>query len=246
MYDIYEVVSNNALCSDIIRVLLNQGFLRKVERTVAPQKENVLLPVYAESECTYLRNGLPIESSIESIAKEFIGKVEDRKHWGKDLKIAVKEYGHDEVLKAFYEWAISQDNFLGPKPVFTFLKNIASVVGTVSKQVSSPALVRVDQRVAYVSDNKVFFSGDLRFRLSQLIKDYGEELVITAFETFYQDVEPKNIKWAHMEFIKRAPVMIETIKTQRAEQAKQALMVAQGYTKAREGVIEELEEDEDL
>ena len=77
----------------------------------------------------FLGNGMPIESNFEVICRENLGVTEEKKWWSKELKAAVKEYGHDDVLEAFYNWSINQGTFLGKKPVTMFLKNIGSYIG---------------------------------------------------------------------------------------------------------------------
>lgn len=194
----------------------------------------------------YIGNGLPIESNMEKISKEHLGLVDDKKDWGKALKQAVKDYGHDEVLTAFYEWSQSQGNTIIRKPIGNFLKNVGSHIGVVNKPVvSSPVLGRVEARVAFVSDNLIFFTGDYRFRLSALIREYGEELVIEAFEQFFQTVDDKEIKWASRNFIERAPVMIQTIVAKKEQERVAKEMLNLSYKQAQEGVLPELEDEEE-
>ena len=194
----------------------------------------------------YIGNHLPIETNLESMARDFLGVCEDRKLWKNELKAAVKEHGHDEVLNAFYEWASSQGNFIGRKPVTMFLKNAGSYVTRVNKpQVTSPVLDRIEQRIAYITDNKVFFTGDYRLRLSLLAKEHGHELVEAAFADFYQNVDDRGLPWAARDFLQRADVMIKTIKMKREEVSRQQALVASNYAAAAQAAVEEDEEEED-
>lgn len=191
----------------------------------------------------YLNNHLPIESSIESIAREYLTYVDDRKLWNKELKAAVKEYGHDQVLTAFYNWASTQTGSLNRKPVTTFLKNAASYM-QIKPMATNPALSRVESEAAYISDNRVFFTGDYRFRLALLVKDHGEISVIEAFKIFFQDVDDKGMPWAARDFLQKAPVMIQAIGRKKQEAAIQQAAIRQAYTAVKP--IEEYEQESEL
>jgi hypothetical protein len=246
---------------DLLKLLVRRGILRKVENEnssnvptviLKPLPEVKLISLPVENSDTYgnpyLSNHLPIESNFEAITKECLGMSEDRKQWTKELKAAVKEFGHDEVLNAFYFWASSQGTFMGRRPITFFLKNIGSHIsyGDAARKpsVTNPALDRVCQKVAYVSDNKVFFTGEYRVKLALLIKDFGEELVLTAFTDFYQDIEDRNIQWAARNFLERASVMVSIIAKKREEAKAQENLLKVTYQKATENV-EVLDEEED-
>ena len=193
----------------------------------------------------FLNNHEAIENNIETMCKENIGHCEDKKTWIKDLKAAVKEYGHDEILTAFYQWSLTQGNFLGRKPILAFLKNVGSHVSSVSKKPSAtnPILDRVEQKIAYITDNAVFFTGEYRFKLAGLLKDYGEELVLIAFADFYQNVEPRGVPWAARDFLQRASVMINTILQKREDAKRTADLLALAVSGAKQDVDEETEEE---
>jgi hypothetical protein len=190
---------------------------------------------------------MPIESNIEEMARNYLGTVEDRSKYKKSLQTAVKEYGHDQILEAFYQWSSSQGNFLGRNPVTTFLKNVGTYVNAVTSapKATNPILDRVEQRVAYVTENRVFFTGDNRMKLALLLNDFGEKDVLQAFEDFYQDVDDRNKAWAHRNFLERAHVMVGIIRQKRQEAQAQELLLKQAYATAGASVEPE-EEDEEL
>lgn len=196
---------------------------------------------------TALANGMPIESNIEKMAKEILGVCEDRKLWLKELKAAVKEYGHDELIVSFEAWASSQGVYMGRKPVTQFLKNVGSHVGTVNRPaVSNTSLDKLETRIAYITNNTVFFTGDYRLKLAQLLKDNGNEMVESAFADFFQNVDDKSLPWAARDFLQRAQIMINTIKMKKQEAAKQEATLNHAYAAAANSVEEVEEEDEGL
>ena len=191
----------------------------------------------------YIGNGKSIEANIEAICKEHLGICEDTKQWIKDLRQALSEYGHDDVLESFYEWSRSVGVFVGKRPVNAYLKNIESHISSLRKpKVTNPALERATQKIAYITDNKVFFTGEYRLRLALLLKDYGDDVVLQAFADFYQDVEDKNISWASRNFLERAETMISIIQRKRSEVAAQEALIAAQYAQAKDSV-EDVEED---
>ena len=195
----------------------------------------------------YLTNGMPIEGNMKKIADLHIGFCEDKTFWAKDLKAAIKEHGHDEVLSAFYDWSSSQTNFLGKKPISAFLKNASANIGMAVRkpQVTNINLDKVEKEIAYMSDNAVFFGGDYKMRLAVLIKDHGPLLVIDAFATFFQDVEPRSIPFAAKNFLERAEVIISTMNRQKAEEKRQLATLEATYRAAKNSVTPEPEEEEE-
>ena len=195
----------------------------------------------------FLKNHLAIEVNFEIIAKENLGLCEDRKDWLKTLKAAVKEYGHDQLIEAFYEWSIAQGSFMGRRPVTSFLKNIQNNISVAARKplVTNPSLAKVEERIAYISNNKVFFTGDYRVKLAALLKDFGPQLITEAFEQFFQDVEEKSINWAARDFLQRASVMITIIQRKKAEAKAQEDLLAATYQQAKESVEEVQEEEEE-
>jgi len=198
----------------------------------------------------FLNNHQSVENNFETIAKENLGICEPRKEFEKPLKLAVKEFGHDTLIEAFYNWTTSIGTFMGRRPVTAFLKNPSAHIGSVrvKPQVSNPVLSKTEERIAYVSDNKVFFTGDYRIKLAGLLKEFGSELVITAFEDFFQDLDEKGIQWAAREFLQRAPVMITTIQRKKSEAESAARLQAAAFAAAQQAVeaVPEEEEAEEL
>ena len=195
----------------------------------------------------FFKNHQAIEANLEIIAKENIGVCEERKEWLKPMKAAVKEYGHDAVLESFYEWSLAQGNTISSrKPVSLFFRNISnniSITGRRKPSVTNPSLTKVEERIAYITENRVFFTGDYRVKLASLLKDYGPELVLKAFEDFFQDVEDKSVNWAARDFLQRAEVMITVIKRVRSEEQASKQLMDKAYQKAQAGI--ELADDEE-
>ncbi len=264
MSDKYEIVSGaSPLAMDLVRLLEKQGFLRKIGETVkydnsSCEPAHVISPVvighYEKYENAsdgvdrFLKNHLSIESNFEVIAKENIGVCEDKKDFLKALKAAVKEYGHDAVLESFYEWSLAQgNNITSRKPVSFFLRNIANNISITGKKVpvvTNPSLIKVEERIAHITDNRVFFTGDFRVKLAVLLKDFGPELVLKAFEDFFQDIDEKGIPWAARDFLQRATVMISIIRRKQEEEKLHKQLVAEAYTKAQASVENEDDEEE--
>lgn len=258
---LFEFDTQNNTIGGIIDLLEKEGLLRRVEQPRSgtpvsecrlPQEERPLKIEESDNiPCVsgvnrFLNNHQSIESNIETIAKENLGLCEDRKDWLKDLKAAVKEYSHDQVLESFYNWSIAQGNFIGRKPVTSFLKNIGNNITSTARKplVTNPLLSRVEERIAYISENRIFFTGDYRVRLATLLKDYGAELVIEAFEVFFQDVEDKGINWASRDFLQRASVMITIIQRKKAEVEIQANL-QQAALEAAKNAVQQVQDIED-
>lgn len=194
----------------------------------------------------FLGNGMPIESNVESIAKVKLGVCEDRDKWKKELKLAVKEHGHDEILNSFHDWCDAQaGNFLGSKPVTTFLRNVGQNLTIKRPSVSSPLLDSTEKAIALLTNNTVFFSGSLRFKLASLLKEYGLTPVNQAFAEFWPTVDEKQVNWAARDFLQRAAVMINTIETRQKQAEQQKALVDTAYQQAKQNV-EPADEDEEL
>ncbi len=255
----------------IVQVLFDKGILRKVETHVAedpvstigssytqvpkiqsnvgpylnPSDPANLYPAPSDKE-KYLMNGMPIEANIKKISDEHIGFCEDKTFWVKDLKTAVKEHGHDEVLSAFYDWSSSQTGFLGKKPISAFLKNASANIGMAVRKpsVTNVNLDKVEKEIAYYSENAVFFGGDYKMRLAVLIKDHGPQTVVDAFKTFFQDVEPRSIPFAAKNFLERAELIINTMVRVKYEEARQQALLDASFKAAKNNVTSEPEEEE--
>ena len=253
----YEKITviDSQIVEDLLGILEDRKILRKVEYIPAVEiKSSAVhepvsvapIPLAVDGVDRFLKNHQAIEVNVETIAKENLGICEDRKDWLKTLKAAVKEYGHDQILEAFYDWSIAQGTFMGRRPVTSFLKNIQTNIHVSSRKplVTNPSLAKVEERIAYISDNRVFFTGDYRVKLAALLKDFGPSLVVDAFEQFFQDVEDKSINWAARDFLQRASVMISTIQRKKSEAEAQAQLEAAALAAAK-GAVEEVVEDED-
>jgi hypothetical protein len=267
--DTYQQILEGVWVSPLLEALVAGGAFRKVERGGTPISPALPVTVktitlgklgyLAATEETsenfsltegvdkYLSNHMPIEGNIEKISTENLGFFEEKRWWKKDLSTAVKQYGHDEVLSAFYEWSSSQSNFLGKKPITTFLRTVGSLVGMSHRKpaVSNPALDSVERDIAYKTDSRVFFTGDYRIRLARLLKDSGKNLVLEAFLTFYSSVDDKSIPFAAKNFLERADILIDTLKRQQHEQRMQESIAIAQMEAAKQQITEEPEETEE-
>jgi hypothetical protein len=250
----------------VVEALFDAGILRKTEKDERVVYQNRVIPNHVVTsldarepdlcvttveiakarDLPFLSNGLPIESNIEAISRESIGHCEDRKGWAKDVRAAAKNYGHDEVLTAFYFWSQAQNGFVGAKPVAAFLRNISQNIGlTAAKpRVTNPALERVLSEIAYRTDNKVFFQGNYKVLLAAFIKDNGESLVLEAFDEFYEQAsQEKTQAFAAKNFIEQAPLIITTIKRRKMERDQQEAKVKSAYQQAQ-SMVQDDEEPE--
>lgn len=192
----------------------------------------------------YTAAGYTLEKTITNISKDLLGVCEEQKKWDKSLRNAAKEYGHDEILQAFYDWASVQGVFLGRSPVTVFLKNVSTHVRPHTPRVSNPNLDRTEREIAKISDNLVIYTGEYRVRLAALINEFGSELVVEAFNNFLPMVDEKSRPYAARDFLLKAPVMIATIRSKKEEAERQKQAVSAAYTAAQESVDEETEENE--
>ena len=267
MSSYFEVTATDKLALAILDVLQESGQIKPYNQTLESyfQKKDFqkaetsqLSPAFAAPYgltepqkpaltglALYTSAGYTLEKTVERMAKDILGTCEDQKKWDKNLRNAVKEYGHDEILEGFYNWACAQGTFLGRNPVSQFLKNVSSYVRPTRATVSNPALERTERAIAYASDNLVIFTGEYRFRLAGLINEFGLENVTQAFKDFYATVDEKSRPWAARDFLLKAPVMIAVIQRKQAEadQAKQAVDAAYA---AAQGSVETEEEESEL
>lgn len=246
----------NTLSQSLLNVLITQGYLVEFTDDIRESGGFETIRIVSKEEAqtfkeqiqaTVVSAGMPIESNIEKLAKHYLGICEDRKLWVKELKAAVREHGHDEILTSFEQWAEAQGTFMGRKPVTQFLKNVGNNVGTVNRPaVTNPNLTQAETRIAYITNNAVFFSGDYRLKLAQLLKEHGNVLVEAAFAEFFQNVDDRGLPWAARDFLQRAQVIINTIKIKKQEAARQEASIKQAYNAAAQSVDEVEEEDEGL
>lgn len=249
--------SQDVFSEELFWLLVKHGYLHKVEfegetksilyPTQDPYGQDAIVNGCKLSSNPYLGNGLPIESNFENIAKTNLGVCEDRDKWKKELKLAVKEYGHDELLNSFYDWTIAQGTYLNRRPVTDFLKNIGQNLSTPKPTVSSPSLDKAVKGIALTTDNKVVFTGDYRVRLARLVNEHGLTPVTQAFAEFWSSVDEKQTPWAAKEFLQRADVLINTINIREKQSRDQATAVATAIDQYKaEKSQEGIEEDEEL
>lgn len=190
---------------------------------------------------------LPLDTQIERMCNEVIGHSEERKVYAKDLKAAVKQYGHDEVLAAFELWVNSQSGFVGRKPVSLFLKNLGNLIHNVlpAATVTSPALGEVEAEIASITDSQVFFHNQQKPLLASLIKLYSKEEVLQVFNDYWNSVGiDDNIAWAAKNFIEQAGLRIETMRAKKKRQENKDSIVKDAVAKAAQSVATELVEEE--
>ena len=258
----FEQVVSNSAWDTLFNLLVKDGIIKDVRETSVPEVlsspynglgPDPAAPVVSKpisaipcSGAEMLSTKATIEAKIEDISRRYIGTCEPVKDFKKALNDAIKQYGHDELLEAFDQWAKSQGNYIGNKPVNNFLKNAGSYVGRVKKpSVVSENLLRAEKAIALISDNKVYFSGMYRLPLAQAVNTHGFDYVIKAFEQFYQDIEDKRIPWAAKDFLERVDVMIAVIKKKEGDVVKAQQLLEQTYRDAAKDV-EEVEEGEDI
>lgn len=191
----------------------------------------------------YLNNGKAIEHNLEEISRTAFGFVEEKKLWAKELKLAVKEHGHDEVLSGFYNWCENNSNFKGTKPVGLFLKNVASNIGFVRKApgFSNPNLDYVIKEIGYLTDNKVMFWGNTRAVLAKSIQEHGVENVLEAWRKFYN--EDDNPSFAANGFISQIDILVYNVNKRKKEAANAQLAIEAAYRDAQATVQTEPEEE---
>lgn len=193
----------------------------------------------------YKGNGLPIETNMKRIAMEFIGICEDQKDFKKELSAAVKLYGHDELLDGFYDWAqIQSGKFLGKRPISSFLKNGTWAAKKPVAAVTNPLLDEVEKFIALTTNNLVFFSGEYRLNLAKLLKEHGLLIVKAAFTEFWGTVTDRDIPWAHSSFLKRADLIIHTLKVREETYKRQVAETQEALKLAQQAAQEEEVEEE--
>ena len=261
MTQYYEVVATDKLALAVLDVLQESGQIKPYnpslgkdfQKVETPKLSPVLAAPYGLTEpqkpaltglALYTSAGYTLEKTVERMAKDLLGICEDSKKWDKSLRNAVKEYGHDEILEGFYNWASSQGTYLGRNPVTGFLKNVSSYIRPTRAAVSNPALDRTERAIAYASDNLVIFTGEYRFRLAGLINEFGLDMVVQAFKDFYATVDEKSRPWAARDFLLKAPVMIAVIQRKQAEAVQAKRAVDEAYAAAQGSVETESEEQE--
>lgn len=259
VYQFVEGVRHSDLAESLIKFLVDEGVLIKTETIVCPplglsdneKVMHVIRPLKISPKdnvpCNpYIGNGKSIESNFESIAKANLGVCDDKKYWGKQLKEAVKEYGHDQLLTSFYEWTEAQAGmYMNRKPIQDFLKNVGQNLASQKPVVSNPLLDKTEKGIALLTNNKVFFTGEYRVRLAMLLKEHGLNPVNQAFAEFWYTVDEKNQPWAARDFLQRATLMINTNKIKHQQALQQAQAVAEALESAKQSV-ETVEEEEEL
>lgn len=196
-----------------------------------------------------VKSTLPLDTQMEQLCNQVIGHTEDRRLYSKDLKAAVKQYGHDEVLIAFETWVNSQSGFVGKKPISMFLKGLGNLIHNVlpSTSVTSPVLTEVETQIALITDSQVFFHNQQKPLLASLIKVYSKEEVLQVFNDFWNSAgEDDNIAWAAKNFIEQAGLRIETLRTKKKKQDEKDYKVREAVQVATEAAQLALVEDEEV
>ena len=267
----YEVLSNDELALGVLDLLESSGHIRQIFDSEIGNKDEKVAALRAslpkispdpkpsvrdqyqedyDAQTTptglamYTSAGYTMEKTITNISKGILGVCEDQKKWEKPLRNATKEYGRDEILQAFYDWAVGQGEFLGRSPITTFLKGVSSYVRPGRPSVTNPALERTEREIAAISDNLVIYTGEYRVRLAALINEFGQDFVVKAFGEFFPTVDEKSRPWAARDFLLKAPVMIATIQRRKQEAERQQQAVSAAYAAAQGSVEGDTEEEE--
>lgn len=188
---------------------------------------------------------LAIEHELENRCRSVSVLPEERKTFAKELKAAVKQYGHDEVLDAFDLWLEANSNFVGRKPISTFLRGLSGIISaTPAVKVSSPALSKVESSIALLTDNLVFFGTHQKPVLAALIKEYGEEEVLDAFSDFWNNfnsLSEGDIRWAAKNFLEQAALRIQTQRAKQKQREEKEATLAASLENARHQAEKELQ-----
>lgn len=210
-----------------------------VKKEVAAKEQEVT------PEPTFSAINIPLDSHIVNQCQDVIGNAEDKRFYQKELKAAIKQYGHDEVLESFNNWIESVGStFTGRKPINAFIKSLSGA-SEAKAIVSSPHLQDVETEIASITDNKVFFFTNQKPILAALIKKYGTEDVIDAFEEFWNNTDV-DVSFAAKNFIEQANIRIESTHKRKAEEAAKANKVEASIMAARSQVENELEDQEEI
>lgn len=196
-------------------------------------------------ETNQVQNTMPLDSQIEQQCWDIIGHAEEKKLYNKDLKAAVRRYGHDDVLAAWELWVGSQSNFTGKRPISTFIRNIGTLLtaGIVKTQVSSPALDEVEKQIAVLTDSQVFFHTQQKPLLASLVKTYSKEEVLQVFNDFWNMIDEASIPWAAKNFIEQCGVRVEAMRLKKEKQNSKEKLVGASLAAARQAVEAEIEEE---
>jgi hypothetical protein len=170
----------------------------------------------------------PIESAVEDLIRDVIGFAEERVHWKKEIRDAVKTHGYDVVLASLSIWLEGQRVFTGKRPVSTFLRSLPSLAAAGARpatSATSPALQTVEDEIALLSNNLVVFGNSQKPHLALMVKESGPDAVLHVFREFWGELDDFGKKWAARDFIEKGPQFLRTNRikeVQRAEQEERA------------------------
>jgi len=184
-----------------------------------------------------LRENLPLESIIREKCEEIFNEVEDKKFYAKELKAAIKRKGYDALREAFEIWITT--GYVGRKPITAFLKSLDSI--PLAGPVTSPALQNVEEAIALLSDNQVFFHTSQKAILAVAIKDHGEDAVITAFRDFWGTVSSDRITFAGMNFVQQVNTRIRATQAKLRERELAAQRLEESLAEVERSAALELE-----
>lgn len=165
----------------------------------------------------------PIESSVEDRIRDVIGFAEERIHWKKEIRDAVKTHGYDVVLASLDIWLEGQRVFTGKRPVSAFLRSLPSLAAAGARPAAaqSPALQKVEDEIALLSNNLVVFSNAQKPHLALMVKDDGPEAVLHVFREFWAPLDDYGKKWAAKDFIEKGPQFLRTFRIQQVQRQQQ-------------------------
>lgn len=201
-------------------------------------------PEVAEEKFERPKSNLPLDTQLAAMCEETIGHVEDKKTYAKELKTAVKEFGHDYILDGFEQWAESVCPFSGRKPMTAFIKSLGNA--PVAQKVSSPVLQKVETEIAAITDNQVFFHVNQKPLLASLIKEYSEAEVLEAFQDFWDALPDDQVQWAAKNFVEQCGLRIDAVRMKRHKQEQKDKLVESSLAAARQAVEDEIDEQEDV
>lgn len=191
-----------------------------------------------------MRSTMPLDIQIERQCMETIGHVEDKKIYNKELKAAIRQYGHDEVLAAWESWIGSQSGFTGKRPVSSFIRNLGTLTTVPSSaQIAGPSLNDVEREIAVITDSQVFFHTQQKPLLASLVKTYSKEEVLAAFQDFWESTDEYGIPWAAKTFMEQCSVRIDAARVKKQYQKSKEKQLKASLAAARQQIENETEEE---
>src|SRR5271155_2652511 len=157
------------------------------------------------------------ETKIAEIWGELTGQVtEPKEQYKKELKELVRVYGEEQILSQFEIWANLNASAGFKRPISAFIKQYQGTASATRNLFKPSEINDLAVELSLCSGGDVTFNRLNLQGLAQLLAEFSQEEIISAFKKFYLEYTG-NWQWAAKDFIEKASQLTLVARKLKAE-----------------------------